>query len=150
MPQFTKGNTAYLAATGQGQSDLPKDVPPKFVEGFLDELDGRAEIVKTLRRRFRALINDLGGDGLSYQEKSLAKRAVHLERVIEKTEAILVRGGTVDMNVYLSCINIFTGVLNRLGMRKRAKTLSLKDYLTHVNNPAPSEPQPQPEKESAP
>ena len=120
----------------------PTDVPARFERNFLDSMDGRAEIVRTLRQRLGALVSDLGGlDSLSYQERSLCKRAIHLERLIEKRELTLAHNGTIDESGYLSAINVLNGLFSKLGMKRRSKQISLKDYLSHKPEPQPA-PQP--------
>jgi hypothetical protein len=126
-----------------------KEVPAKFEEGFLATMDGRGRTVRTLRQRLGALISDLGGAaGLSYQEQSLCKRLVHLERLIERKESTLAHGGNVEETNYLSAINALTGLCGKLGLKRRAKpVLSLSDYLakskpaaepTTTNAPTPT------------
>jgi hypothetical protein len=140
MPKFEKGNTAWQRAKGQGKSNLLRDVPARYDEGFLDEMDGRSELAKVLRQRLRALVSDLGGlDALSYQERSLCKRAVHLERLIEQRELTLAHNGTVDESGYFNAINVLSGLYHKLGMKRRARTVSLKDVLSQ--QPAQSGPQ---------
>ena len=125
-----------------GKVEKPTDVEARYQEDFLLHLDGRVRVAKSLRERLGALVSDLGGhDSLSYQERSLCKRIVHLERVIEKYECTLAHGGTVDMHLYLSAINVLSGLYSKVGMKRRAKTLSLKDYL-NAQQPAPSGPHP--------
>jgi len=121
------------------------EISKRFRADFLEMLDGRAEVTRTLRERLSALISDLGGlDGLSYQEVSLCKRAVHLERLIELRELKLANGGTVDVNEYLSAINCFAGLLGKLGMKRKARTVTLKDYLSTKPEPDPACPAPSP------
>ena len=123
----------------------PTDVPARFERNFLDSMDGRAEIVRTLRQRLGALVSDLGGlDSLSYQERSLCKRAIHLERLIEKRELTLAHGGTVDESGYFSAINVLNGLFSKLGMKRRSKQISLKDYLNAAKKPEPEAPPPAP------
>ena len=139
MPRWTKGNSGYAGkGKGQGKSALPTDVPVRYDEGFLDELDGRAEVTRTLRQRHGALVGDLGGlDCLSYQEQSVCRRIIHLERLIERQESILLQGGSVDLNYYLSAVNCLSGLLSKIGLKRKAKQLSLKDYLCANNKPEP-------------
>lgn len=141
MPKFEKGNRAYLGATGQGKSALPTDIPARYDESFLEEMDARSEVYKMMSQRLRSLVISLGGsDGLSYQERSLCKRAIHLERLIEKRELTLALNGTIDEPGYFNAINVLSGLYSKLGLKRRVKMVSLRDVLSQ--QPAPSGPQP--------
>lgn len=141
MPKFEKGNRAYLGATGQGKSDLPTDIPARYDEAFLEEMDARSEVYKMMSQRLLSLVTSLGGlDGLSYQERSLCKRAIHLERLIEKRELTLALDGAIDETGYFNAINVLSGLYGKLGLKRRAKTLSLKDYLNSSKTEPPSAP----------
>ena len=136
MPKFEKGNRAYLGATGQGKSDLPKDIPERFDEAFLEEMDARSEVYRMMSQRLGALVTSLGGlDGLSYQERSLCKRAIHLERLIEKRELTLALDGTIDEAGYFNALNVLSGLYSKLGFKRRVRTISLKDVLNQQPQP---------------
>lgn len=140
MPKWTKGNSGYAGkGKGQGKSDLPTDIPARFDEAFLEEMDARSEVYKMMSQRLGALVTSLGGiDGLSYQERSLCKRVIHLERLIEKRELTLALNGTIDETGYFNAVNVLSGLYSKLGLRRRVKQISLKDVLSQ--QPAPSEP----------
>ena len=130
------------------KSEKETDVPARHTPGFLEDMDGRTEVSRTLRQRLAALVSDLGGlDALSYQERSLCKRVIHLERLIEKRELSLAHNGIIDESGYFVAINVLNGLFTKLGLKRRAKTLSLKDYLNAKPEPqlapssAPSGPQ---------
>lgn len=108
------------------------EVSEKFTEGFLDAMDGRAEVVRTLRQRLGQLTADLGGLAqLSYQERSLVRRIIHLERHVERKELSLARGVTIDENSYLAAVNGLSGLLSKIGLQRRARQLpSLREYLS--------------------
>lgn len=112
------------------RSELPTDVDPRYTDDFLEAMDGRARVARTLRDRMRALLADLGGpDQLSYMERSLVKRAIHVERLIEKRELTLAHGGTVDDQAYFSGITALSSLFSKLGLKRRAKQLpSLHEY----------------------
>ena len=106
------------------------EVPSRFGERFMHEMDGRSVVARELRDRLRFLTADLGGlNTLSYQEQSLCKRAVHLERLIEQKEMALASGRKVDPNVYFSAITTLSSLFSKLGLKRRVKVLSLTDYL---------------------
>ena len=109
------------------------EVGPQYHPDFLDDMDGRGQVVRTLRQRLGALVSDLGGGAnLSYIERSLCKRAIHLERLIEKKELALARGGTITESDYLNGINTLSGLCAKLGLKRRAKpTMSINEYMRH-------------------
>jgi hypothetical protein len=93
-------------------------------------MDGRSEVARTLRDRLQALSADLGGwSSLSYQEQSLCKRLIHLERNVELKELRLAQGNRVDENLYYCGLNALSGLWSKLGLKRRVKILALKDYL---------------------
>lgn len=107
------------------KSEKPTEIANRYTTGFMEELDGRVRAARTLRERLRGLVTDLGGWGsLSYQERSLAKRILHLERLIEKKESTLAHGGNVDESTYLAALNTFSGLLSKVGLKRRAKLIS--------------------------
>jgi len=88
------------------------------------QLNGRVRVARSLRDNLRALMNDLGGPGnLSYQEQSLCKRAVHLERLIAKRELTLAHGGTLDENCYYSAITTLSSLFSKVGLKRRPKVV---------------------------
>lgn len=117
----------------------PMEVETHYDAKFMEDLDGRSLVARELRQRLRALTADLGGlSSLSYQEQSLAKRAVHLERLIETKELTLAQGRRVDENKYVNCICAFSGLLSKLGLKRRVKVLALADYLEAKETPTPA------------
>ena len=113
----------------------------------MSELDGRVRVARSLRERLGALVSDLGGPaGLSYQELSLCKRAIHIERLIEKDELSMAHGGVVDRFATIAAINTLTSLFSKIGLKRRARKIqSLEEYL---KQPEP-QPAPQPSKEDA-
>jgi len=113
----------------------PIEVGSQYNPRFLEELDRRSMVAKQLKERLRLLMTDLGGwRDLSYQEQSLCQRAVHLERLIETKELALAAGQAIDENKYTNAICALSGLLSKLGMKKRVKVLSLHDYLQAKTN----------------
>jgi hypothetical protein len=114
----------------------PTEVETHYSTRFMEDLDGRSAVAKELRARLRALTADLGGaTGLSYMELSLCKRAVHLERLIETKELTLASGRKVDENKYTNCVATFSGLLSKIGLKRRVKILALNDYLLSKATP---------------
>ena len=113
-----------MAGKQGAKSDKATEVPDRYDHDFMAQLYGRVKVARTLRDRLRALTNDLGGtSALSYQELSLCKRAVHLERLIEKREATLAHGGTLDENSYYSALTTLSSLFAKVGYKRRPKVV---------------------------
>ena len=126
----------------------PTELAERYEEGFLDSLDGRVRVAKSLRERLGALVSDLGGlDGLSYQERSLCRRVIHLERIIDKKELALAHNSPIDEQSYYTAITTLASLFNRIGLKRRARKIqSLDEYLKRSPEPQPA---PSPNKEDA-
>ena len=99
-----------------------KDVPASYRPDWLEAMDGRLGTVKVIKERLRALCDDLGGvDAMSYQRRSLAKRVVWLEAMLEQHEAALARGEDVDAGRWTQAVNSLVGLLKTLGLDRVAQ-----------------------------
>lgn len=106
------------------------EVPGKFSEGWIDSLDGRTRIAQAVNERMGLLTADLGGlDALSYMQRSLCKRVVWMECLIEQQEAALAKGEEIDQGRLTQAINSLLGLLRTLGLERKAKDVSLKDII---------------------
>ena len=103
-------------------STLSIALPTRYRENLLDELDGRCKVARAVKGRYRSLVASLGGEELqSYQLRSLCWRFVCLEVFVEEKERGLLDGREIDEDRYLSSLNVYAGLLNRLGLGRRAK-----------------------------
>ena len=107
------------------------ELPERYSEDWLAKLDGRTAIARVIRDRLEDLQTDLGGrDQLSYQQRSLAKRAIWMEAVIEQQEIALSRGEPVDQGKLTQAVNSLIGLLKTLGLERKARDIpSLRDYM---------------------
>jgi hypothetical protein len=137
------------------KSDKSWLVPRRYKGGYLDDLDGRSPDVRGVRYVRACLESDLGGAAnISRMESSLVDRSAFLIYLAEEMELAVLRKKPIHVTEYLAVVNSLSGLLSRLGLRRRAKTLSLKDYLSSAKPepptaPSPAPKEPQPEKESA-
>lgn len=106
-------------------------LPDNYSHDWLERLDGRTRLAQSVRARYDALSTDLGGhDSLSYQRRSLAKRALWQEAVIEQMEAELARGKDVDLGRMTQAVNSLQGLYKTLGLDRVARDVpSLNDFL---------------------
>ncbi|MCG5527344.1 MULTISPECIES: hypothetical protein [Halorhodospira] len=112
-------------------SEKLREVPQQFAQDWIQKLDGRTKLAQAVRQRLDALQADLGGPGaLSYQERSLCRRALWLEALIEQREAALARGEPIDEGSHTQSINALMGVWKALGLKRRSRDVpDLQTYL---------------------
>lgn len=127
----------------KGKGTKPRTVARRFRPGFLTELDGRYPVVRGLKHRLGCYLSDLGGAAnLSTMEQTIVKRIVHLEHLVEQRESALIAGTGTNLNEYLASINTLSNLLSRIGLKRRAKSISLKDYLNSSKPEPPLAPKP--------
>jgi hypothetical protein len=130
----------------KGKGTKPRDVARRFRPTFLTDADGRFPVVRGLKYQNACYISELGGEAnLSHMERTLVKRIVHLSYLVELKEAVLIGGGALDVNEYITAVNCLSGLLSKIGLKRRAKLLpSLKDYLNANTKPEPVKEAPSP------
>lgn len=113
--------------TAPGKTRHP---PLAYASDWIERLDGRTALARAVQQRLAGLHDSLGGAAaLSYQEGSLCKRIVWLEALIESREAAMARGEEVDEARYLAAVATLAGLLKTLGMERRSRGVTLRDYL---------------------
>lgn len=107
------------------------DIPSKYSADWLEKLDGRTTLARAVNDRYHHLTTDLGGiDRMSYQRRSLCKRIVYMECVIEQQEAALSRGEEVDQGRLTQAVNTLIGLLKTVGLDRMAHDVpDLQTYL---------------------
>ena len=108
-----------------------QDMPTSYSPDWLEKLDRRTNLAKAVNERLHVLTTDLGGmEYLSYQQRSLAKRAVWAEAILEQMEASLARGKEIDLGKYTQQTNSLIGLLKTLGLERQTRDVpSLRDVL---------------------
>lgn len=108
----TRGRRLPLLAT------LPERYSPNYVE----KLDRRTAVGRTVVERVASLEQDQGGaDTLSHARRSLVRRAVFLEVLVESQELRMLDGEALDAGAYTQCLNSLLGVYRALGIERRVK-----------------------------
>jgi hypothetical protein len=109
-----------------------QDLPEQYTHFWVEGLDGRTTLAKAAAARLTALEADLGGPGqLSYSQRSLCRRAIFTELVIEQSEAAFARGEAVEIGQLVQAQNSLLGLLRTLGLKRVAKrTPSLQEYIS--------------------
>lgn len=112
-------------------STKPTTPPDRFEPGFLTNADMRCALPKLLYQRLGELYSDLGGeDRLSYQERALCERVIHLQWQIGEWETLARDNKPIPHGSYIAGINCLLGLLHALGLKRRAKDVpDLRDYL---------------------
>ena len=110
-------------------------LPARFRTGFLEELDKRTDLYKTLRRRFEEIAVCAGEE--SPIKHSLIERYVFLEAVIRKYEAKASQEELTDKSVaqWIQANNSLLGLAKAIGLEpKQSSGAVLKDYISEKAN----------------
>lgn len=102
---------------------------------IVDDIDGRSPAARRFKDIIAGVSSDLGGhDHLSEVQRQLVRRFAVLSLQCELTEAALVAGDAVDVDL----LSRLSGTMNRLAstlglhrVAKDAKTLDLAEYLAN-------------------
>ena len=114
------------------RSNKPTEVPAAYAPDFIATLDGRGRVARELRSRLTLLYNDIGGESfLSYQQKSVCERIVHVEALLQSMEYDMANGKEVPLGNYIQGINTLVGLFKTIGLERRTKELSLREYLSN-------------------
>ena len=97
-------------------------IPDRYSPDFADRLDKRTSIAKAIRGRIESIEGDMGGaDALSHARRSLVRRAVWLEAIIEHTEQKLAAGEGIDAGSHTQLVNTLLGLYRLLGLERRQR-----------------------------
>lgn len=97
-------------------------LPEKYRPGFVDEIDRRTVLGRAVSERLAALETDQGGaEAMSHARKSLVRRAVWLEILVESHEVKFADGEGLDVGAYTQALNTLLGVYRALGVERRRK-----------------------------
>lgn len=97
-------------------------IPDKYTPDFAERLDKRTSIAKAILERIETIETDLGGtEALSHARRSLIRRTVWLEAVIEHSEQKLAAGEGIDLGGHTQAINTLLGLYRLLGLERRQR-----------------------------
>ena len=83
-----------------------------------------------MRDRYKLLTDDLGGvERLSYQQRSLAERALWLEYWLATQERELASGNDFDIGKWVQAVNGLQGIFGKLGLTRVAREMNLSDII---------------------
>jgi hypothetical protein len=105
--------------------------PDRYSQDWVSKLDNRTRLASVVNERLQLLSADLGDwENLSYQRRSLIKRVVWTEIVIEQAEAALSRNEEVDQGKLTQAVNSLIGLLKTLGLDRVPRDVhSLADLI---------------------
>jgi hypothetical protein len=127
-----------MAGVPGQRTSLQVNIPRGYKRSLLDDLDNRYRPVREAKARFRQLAADLGGmRELSCQRQSLLWRFVFLEGWIEEQEKRMLLAQEVDETKWLASLSTFTSLLGRIGLERKARTISPIQRLRSQPSPAP-------------
>lgn len=118
--------------TRKAPSRILATIPDKYSPDFAERLDRRTSIAKAIRGRIEAIETDMGGaDALSYARRSLIRRTVWLEAIIEHTEQRLAAGEGIDLGGHTQALNSLLGLYRLLGLERRQRpTRTLREVMS--------------------
>jgi hypothetical protein len=97
-------------------------IPERYRPDFVELLDGRTLIAQAIRGRIENIETDMGGsDRLSHARRSLVRRVVWLEAIIEHAEQRLANGESIDLGTHTQAINSLLGLYRTLGLERRTR-----------------------------
>jgi len=119
-------------------------IPDRYSPDFAERLDKRTSIAKAIRARIEAIETDMGGaDSLSHARRSLVRRVVWLEAIVEHSEQKLAAGEGIDLGGHTQAINTLLGLYRLLGLERRQRPAKrLRDLMsgTAVTLESPARP----------
>ena len=112
----------------------PMELPDKYRQGFLEDLDKRTLIYQSLQASYDAIMADVGGKGsLSHVQCCLVERFCFLEFVLRGIEVQIAEEKPKDIGPLVSrwvqALNSLVGLGKTIGLQRRAKKVNLHDYV---------------------
>lgn len=101
---------------------LLASIPEKYSPDFMDRLDKRTVLGRSVLERYQAVMNDLGGeDKLTTVKRSLARRFTWYEVMLEGMECRMAAGEEIDIGTWTQLTNSWLGIARMLGLERKAK-----------------------------
>ena len=114
-----------------GTSRILATIPDKYAPDFAERLDKRTSIARAILGRIESIETDLGGaDTLSHARRSLVRRVVWLEAIVEHSEQKLAAGEAIDLGAHTGAINTLLGLFRLLGLDRKARpAMGLHEFM---------------------
>jgi hypothetical protein len=106
-------------------------LPDKFTPDFVERLDKRTAIARGVLGRIREIESDAGGaENMSHARRSLVRRVMWLECVVESSEQRLAAGEAIDLGSHVQAVNSLMGIYRCLGLERRQRSVrSLREVM---------------------
>jgi hypothetical protein len=109
-------------------------LPTKYEHGFLDRIDGRSQIAKSLRAAYTEILTDIGEPDASHIKRSLVERYCWLESILRGIERRFTVAGREEaaelLGRWVQGCNSMLGLAKTLGIDRRARKVeSLRSYV---------------------
>jgi hypothetical protein len=107
-----------------------RNLAPDYNATFLEQLDKRTYLFRVITAREQEILSDLGGaETLSYFERSLVRKAVWLEAMMDMTSTRVALNAD-EIGRYTQMLNAYSGLAAKLGLKRKArKAHDLQAYL---------------------
>lgn len=118
---------------------LLTSLPEKYSSDWLERMDRRTKVWRAINDRIAQLESDAGGvESLAHARRSLIRRAVFLELLVESQEVRFAAGESLDVGSYTQAFNSMLGAYRLLGLERKARPLRrLRDVMAgHTNGAA--------------
>jgi hypothetical protein len=108
-----------------GNKQRIKNLPAKYVVGFMDDVDSRTQLGKRLSIAFNSIVSDCGGlENLSYCKRALVERFAYLEEFLRRIEEKLAQDPVKQSGLlgkWVQAVNSMTGLARTLGLGDKSK-----------------------------
>jgi hypothetical protein len=110
---------------------LMSQLPARYRPNFMDRLDRRTVIGRAVMQRYEEITTDLGGEeSLSAIKRSVVRRFIWKEVMLEAIECEVADGKPVDTGSWTQLSNSWLGDARLLGLeRKPKRAMQLHEYL---------------------
>ena len=112
-------------------------LPASFRPNFMEEMDGRTAIARAVRERYEEIVTDQGGEAnLSAIKRSLVRRIVWQEIMVESIEAEIAAGHPADMDALTKLSNSYVRLAKTIGLNRQARRVQRLRDIMSAGDPA--------------
>ena len=110
---------------------LLASIPERYSPDFMERLDKRTVLGRSVLERYHAVIADLGGDdALTTIKRSMVRRFTWFEVMLEGMECRLASGEEIDIGSWTQLCNTWQGLARTLGLERRQRPVRrLRDVM---------------------
>jgi hypothetical protein len=136
---FDDANYPGDALMARGKSvRLLASIPERYSPDFMERLDKRTVLGRSVLDRYGAVMSDLGGEeALSSVKRSLVRRFTWFEVMLEGMECRAAAGEDIDIGSWTQLTNTWLGIARLLGLERRSKPVESLHSLMYRDDPEP-------------